>query len=313
MADTMTLATAEKLFDLPDPYDYADVKEAYRRLILEKHPDVRKDVDSETANREASEINTANKILSKRCKDVPATKFARQSEVRPHTTYTAAPTYSPQPTYSGYGQPEVETYEWEIPIEDVTWEELFNDVWASINESRVAAREAEGRRYSFDDWMKDAAAGAFAWSARKVARKIDNKKATAQGKNTDSKVNKGSEEDMDYMQKRAAAATPAAQNAPQQTNNGKIDYADYAKYERALRWIKRGTSRLVILIIFFALAWGTITMATTMDTLGAAMYFLLALGLAAVGFFNLVFGFITNWLREPMIDWLNQQYDNRYS
>ena len=316
MADTMTLSAAEKLFDLPDPYDYADVKSAYRRLILEKHPDVRKDVDAETANREASEINTANKILSKRCKDAPTTKFSRQSEYYPTNdpwAYTGTTTSTVE---TDYDTPEVEVYEWEIPIENVTWEDLFNDVWSAFNESRVAAREAEGRGYSFDDWTKDAAAGAFAWAARKVARKIDSKNASATaGDNNISYNTSGSREGVnipDYMQKQAS---PENMQATEEHSSSweKIDYEDYAKYERALRWIKRLTGRFAMLLVFFFAAWTTIVVAGSMDTLGAFMYFMFALFLAAVGFLNLIFGFITNLIRKPLIEWLDDRHDHRYS
>jgi hypothetical protein len=229
VADVMTLSTAEKIFNLPDPYDYADVKAAYRRLIMEKHPDVRKDVDSETANREASEINAANKILTKRCKDMPETKFACQSGSHSSTIFTQASTYSPQESYSGYEEPKVDVheYEWEIPIENVTWEELFNDVWASFNDSRVAARKAEGRENTFNEWTKDAAADVFAWAARNVARRMDAKTASTQVKTT---KDSNDVDTVDYMQKNNSTS-PDPQS--ESFDEIKIDYEDYAKYERS--------------------------------------------------------------------------------
>jgi hypothetical protein len=50
-----------------------------------------------------------------------------------------------------------------------------------------------------------------------------------------------------------------------------------------------------------------------MDVLGMAMYFIFALILAAIGFLNLVTGFITNRIRKPLVEWLDKQHGNRYS
>lgn len=167
MAGTMSLVRAEELFDLPDPYGKEDVKASYRRLIREKHPDVRNDVDKETANREASEINAANKLLSSRFESSADMKYFRQK-----TVFQAESAAGSSGSASA-AQPQPSTVE--IPIEDISWEDLVSDLHQIYNE--VAANKMIYGYYTTRDLKRDVAVNAAAWAAGKVAQKVDNKVA----------------------------------------------------------------------------------------------------------------------------------------
>ena len=169
MAATMSLIQAEELFELPDPYGKDDVKDSYRRLIREKHPDVRHDVDKETANREASEINAANKLLSSRFESSSDMKYFRQKTVF-QSESTGKTTGGTQ------AQPQPSTVE--VPIEQITWEDLVADLYQAYTEA-TATRRMFGY-YTKKDVKQDVAVTAAAWAAGKAAKKIDERAAEKQ-------------------------------------------------------------------------------------------------------------------------------------
>lgn len=185
MAETITIYQAESLFDLPDPYTQADVKKAYRRLIVEKHPDVRKDVDEATANREASELNAANKLLMNRFKGNPSASYSRARIDAPKRTATPAGGYRPQPapSGSGYQAPTAGWYEWywqtaspeteEAPVEEVTWEDLANEFWSEYTDQTAEMRIEQGRTYSMDDMKRDSIRSVFEKASKGAARAAD--------------------------------------------------------------------------------------------------------------------------------------------
>ena len=180
MPDTMSLYEAEELFSLPDPYTKDDVKSAYRKLIVEKHPDVRKDVDAETANREASEINTANKLLSSRFDGTePGMSYSRQNEprvrvpmenaqdMRRRQSSNADPASSPVREWErSYVQGD-----YSVPYENVTWEDLAEDFWEAFHEDSI--RRMRQSAYSYEDMRRDDAVAIFEHLSKGVARHVD--------------------------------------------------------------------------------------------------------------------------------------------
>ena len=166
MAATMSLIQAEELFELPDPYGKDDVKDSYRRLIREKHPDVRHDVDKETANREASEINAANKLLSSRFASSADMKYFRQksaSQAQGTGNTTGGTQAQPQPATV------------EVPIEQITWEDLISDLQQMYND--ISANKMIYGYYTTRDLKRDVAVNAAAWAAGKAAKKMDERAA----------------------------------------------------------------------------------------------------------------------------------------
>lgn len=188
ITETMTLYEAEKLFNLPDTYNQADVKEAYRKLILEKHPDVRKDVDAVTANKEASEINAAKKLLLNRFKANPQASFTRlksekhsystspfTSQTRTYQTSTTTSTTAQNSSPNWYEQwwaaapPETDT----APVEEVTWEDLANEYWAEYANETADTRIAQKRSYSMSDLKRDTVSSVVGGASKGVARFVD--------------------------------------------------------------------------------------------------------------------------------------------
>ena len=184
--ETMTLYEAEKLFNLPSTYTQSDVKESYRQLILEKHPDVRKDVDAETANREASEINAAKKLLLNRFKTNPQASFTRQTKEKTSYSNTSYATQANQTHANTHSTPQGETSNWyeqwwaaappetdEAPVEEVTWEDLANDFWDEYASETADARITQNRSYSMKDLKRDTVSSVVGGATKGVARFVD--------------------------------------------------------------------------------------------------------------------------------------------